>query len=613
MILGTAGHIDHGKTALVRALTGVDTDRLPEEKRRGITIDLGFAPLRLDDGTTVGVVDVPGHEAFVRTMLAGATGIDLALVVVAADEGVMPQTREHLAILGLLGVSSGVVALTKRDLVDPEWLSLVTDDVAALLAPTPLSDAPIVPVSVVTGDGLPALRAAIARAAASVPARSQADLFRLPIDRAFTVKGTGTVVTGTVWTGTLDSDATVRIFPGDRVARVRGLQAHGKSVDRVGPAVRAAVALAGVDLNDVERGAVLVAGAGWRETRTLRARVTLIDGADDGADARRTYRLHLATQSTDARVVSARGSRSQPGVPASVRIHLDRAIVARGGDRFVLRRPSPAETVGGGEVTDAFPQGTRPRIWSDEIDGLTDRLRAALAEAGAHGVAAGELPVRFGIAPDEVAHAIATSGGTVVDGVVFAEGVENEVLEELSRSIRGYVKQHPLEPGAPLQDIRSRIASSGRLIDRALERAVAEGDLEVAGALVRPRGWKPALTPADTEALVTIREALRTAGREPPSAPELSTKLGSKVPALLRLLEREGAIVQVEADRYYAADVIDQLFDDLRGRMEPGRSYGPGELRELVGVSRKYLIPLLEYCDRRGVTRRTESGRQLGT
>ena len=279
MILGTAGHIDHGKTTLVCALTGVDTDRLPEEKRRGITIELGFAPLVLDGVGTLGVVDVPGHEAFVRTMVAGATGIDLALLVVAADEGVMPQTREHLAILTLLGVRGGVVAVTKRDLVDDDWLALVEDDLRAALEGTALAAAPIVPVSATTGDGLDALRAALADAARGIPARAAGDLFRLPIDRAFTVKGTGTVVTGTVWSGALGRDATVRLFPADLAVRVRGLHAHGRAVEQVRAGDRAALALAGVDLDQVGRGAVLVQGTAWRASRVLRADVALLADA----------------------------------------------------------------------------------------------------------------------------------------------------------------------------------------------------------------------------------------------------------------------------------------------------------------------------------------------
>ena len=267
MILGTAGHIDHGKTTLVRALTGVDTDRLPEEKRRGITIELGFAPLELPGVGTLGVVDVPGQEAFVRTMLAGATGVDLALLVVAADEGMMPQTREHLAILSLLAVRGGVVALTKCDLVEDEWLALVSEDVRTALAGSPLADAPILPVSATSGAGLDDLRAALAEAASRVPARDPDDLFRMPVDRSFSVKGTGTVVTGTVWSGSLADDATVRILPSGRTARVRGVQSHGATTHRALPGRRVALSLAGVERDEVGRGSWIVAGEGWSPSR----------------------------------------------------------------------------------------------------------------------------------------------------------------------------------------------------------------------------------------------------------------------------------------------------------------------------------------------------------
>ncbi|MGZ8491751.1 MAG: selenocysteine-specific translation elongation factor, partial [Gemmatirosa sp.] len=307
MIVGTAGHIDHGKTALVRALTGVDTDRLPEEKRRGITIDLGFAPLALDGVGTAGVVDVPGHEAFVRTMLAGATGIDVALVVVAADEGVMPQTREHLAILDLLGVRSAVVALTKADLVDDEWLALVTEDVRAAL-PAPLADAPIIPTSIVAPRGIVELQAALVDAVRALPGRRDDDLFRLPIDRAFSVRGTGTVVTGTVWSGALARDAQVRLLPSGRSVRVRLLQSHGREVDRVGPGARAAVALVGVEVGEVGRGTLLVTDDAWAAAGVWRADVALLGDAPQPLGPRTAVRLHLGTSEVGARVVAASGA-----------------------------------------------------------------------------------------------------------------------------------------------------------------------------------------------------------------------------------------------------------------------------------------------------------------
>ncbi|MDQ4080436.1 MAG: selenocysteine-specific translation elongation factor, partial [Gemmatimonadota bacterium] len=360
MILGTAGHVDHGKTALVRALTGVDTDRLEEEKRRGITIDLGFAPLRLADDLTLGVVDVPGHEAFVRNMVAGATGIDLALLVVAADEGVMPQTREHLNILRLLGVRGGVVALSKCDLVDAEWLELVQEDVRGALAGTPLADAPLVPTSVVSGDGIPAVRDAILRVATALPHRESDDLFRMPIDRVFTLKGTGTVVTGTVWSGALARDVMVRVLPQGHVVRVRGLQSHGAPVPTVSTGMRAAIALAGVEVGDLRRGQVLVADEVWSPSAVLLGHVEMLPSARQAVGPRHRLRFHLGTADVGARVIAAGGS-LRPGGRDAARIVLDEPVIARAGDRFVLRGETPVVTVGGGVIDDPAPLGRRAR------------------------------------------------------------------------------------------------------------------------------------------------------------------------------------------------------------------------------------------------------------
>ena len=378
MIIGTAGHIDHGKTTLVRALTGVDTDRLPEEKKRGITIELGFAPLDLPGIGVAGIVDVPGHEAFVRTMLAGATGVDLALLVVAADEGIMPQTREHLAILSLLAVKGGVVALTKIDLVEDEWLSLVTDDIGAALGGTPLIDAEIVPVSATTGAGIDALRAALAAAATRVPARDPDDLFRMPVDRSFTIRGTGTVVTGTVWSGSLGADASIRIMPGGRVARVRGIQSHGAAAARAMPGARVALSIAGVERDEIPRGSWIVPDVDWPVTRALRADVALLDDAAP-LGPRTRVRFHLGTQDVGARVVAAGGPLA-PGTIRGARVLLDEPILGRAGDRFVLRLPSPPATIGGGVVADPLPAVSRPKPWTPGL-ALDQRLDAQAVPA----------------------------------------------------------------------------------------------------------------------------------------------------------------------------------------------------------------------------------------
>ncbi|HEX6059743.1 MAG TPA: selenocysteine-specific translation elongation factor [Gemmatimonadaceae bacterium] len=612
MILGTAGHIDHGKTTLVRALTGVDTDRLPEERRRGITIELGFAPLELPGIGTVGVVDVPGHEAFVRTMLAGATGIDLALLVVAADEGVMPQTREHLAILSLLGVRGGVVALTKCDLVEEDWLALVEEDVRAALAAGPLAGAPIVRTAAARGEGLDAVREAIGALAASIPARDASDLFRMPVDRAFTVRGTGTVVTGTIWSGSLGRDAVVRILPGGRTARVRGTQSHGAPVNRAGPGSRAAVALAGIELEEAARGSVLVEDASWQPTRILRAEVALLDDAGAELGPRTRVRLHLGTADVGARVVAA-GGRLRPGVRTAARVVLDEPVVARAGDRFVLRSASPLVTIGGGVVQDPQPHGRRVRPWPSVSLGAGERLALLLAEGGARGVAVASLPVRLGVAPAAVGALLAQRAGAVrvLGDHVYDPASVADLGASLRRAVAAYHAEHPLEPGAPLQAMRASLGAPAAIVEEIVRDSVRAGALELDGGLVRERGWVPRLTDAQRERRDALLALLEGAGAEPPSVPELSAGYGSDAGSLLRLLEREGRVVQVEPDRYYAAGALGALLDRLRGGMAAGREYGPAELRDLLGISRKYLIPLLEYCDRTGVTDRRATGRSL--
>lgn len=614
MIIGTAGHIDHGKTALVRALTGIDTDRLPEEKRRGITIELGFAPLELDGIGRVGIVDVPGHEAFVRTMLAGATGVDLALLVVAADEGTMPQTTEHLAILSLLGVRGGVISVTKRDLVDEEWLALVCDDVRAEVAGTPLSGAAIVPTSVLSGEGLAELRNALRTAAREVPTRAADDLFRMPVDRVFTVRGTGTVVTGTIWSGSVAPDRNIRILPAGLSARVRGVQTHGRVVDEALPGTRTAIALAGVGLDRVERGSVLVSDDRWTATTAIRADVALLATAAAPLRARSRVRFHLGTSEVGARIVARTGF-LEPGGRSSARIVLDEPIVARAGDRFVLRSATPLTTIGGGLVTDPLPPVRRPRSWSGDASTPASRMALLLQERGPNGVERETLPIRLGTTPAETEALLSsTEGKTLVTlgGRVFAAAAMQQSTAALLALVEEYHARCPLEPGAPLQSIRSRLPGAPELVDAVIRAKCAAGELVSEGGLLRRRDWAPQLTAAQVATREAIRASLEEAGREPPSVPELCVRHGPDAAPILRLLERDGSVVQVEEERFYSAAKLEQTVESLKGGMSPGREYSPAELRELLGVSRKYLIPLLEFCDRRGVTLRTEHGRSRG-
>jgi selenocysteine-specific elongation factor len=609
MILGLAGHIDHGKTALVHALTGVDTDRLPEEKRRGITIELGFAPLRLEGIGVIGVVDVPGHEAFVRTMLAGATGVDLALLVVAADEGVMPQTREHLAILELLGVRTAAVVLTKRDLVDDDWIALVREDVDSLLEPTPLAGSPIVETSVVTRQGIDELRGVIATLARQVPARDPSDVFRLPVDRAFTIKGTGTVVTGTVWSGSIDRDRSVRIFPLDRVARVRTVQTHGASVDRAEPGSRTALALVGVNLEDVERGTVVVEDhPAWKSTLAFRADVSLLDDAPQALRPRTIVRLHVGTIEVGARIVTPSGS-LQPGELTTARIVVDQPIVVRAGDRFVLRSASPVATIGGGVVTDpAIPPRAKPL--PQVAMTIESRLAYFVSEAGGEGVSIAELPIRLGVSPTRATEL--TSGWRSAD-VISGRLVSRDATEALTRAILSELArchaEHPLEPGQSLQYVRSKLGGRQEVFDAMLGRLIAEGRVKVVEGLVSLADWEPTAGARDLEVIEKLCATLEGAGSEPPDVSELAAEFGTEVEALLRFLERGGRIVQVEKSRYYAVDNVKQLLDRLSTSMDAGREYAPAELRDVLGISRKYLIPFLEYCDRIGFTIRHQTGR----
>jgi selenocysteine-specific elongation factor len=599
VILGTAGHIDHGKTTLVKALTGVDTDRLPEEKRRGITIELGFAPLELDGIGTVGVVDVPGHEAFVRTMVAGATGIDIGLLVIAADEGIMPQTREHVAILEHLGVERGVVALTKIDMVDEEWLELVRTEVATFLRPTRLAGAAIIPVSATTGKGIPELRAALTTVAKSVPARQTADLFRLPIDRVFTVKGTGTVVTGTVWSGELRDGVTVRVLPPNRELRVRGLQNHNHGVPVIHAGDRAAIALVGVEVDDISRGSWVVSDAGWETTKSARAAVTLSDDAVASIGVRTRVRFHVGTSEVGARLVA--------GPVAFLRF--DAPVLLRAGDRFVLRRSSPLETIGGGVIVDPLPP-RRARAFPPNTDEKA-RLRLYTEEAGTAGLDLGRLPQRLGVRPDQVEPLVKTLKSDVVrvgNRIWFAD-VADQVSKVIRKQVAEHHKARPLDKGAPVTDLRTTSRVPDPLFDHVLHDLIASKKLVSDGGLIRQPGFSAELSGADDGLAKAALAELTAAGAEPPTVAELAQRHGEKVATVLRFLERSQAVVQVEPGRFYTADTLRAVLDRLKAAMPEKREYTPAELREALGTSRKYLIPLLEYCDRHGLTVRSETGR----
>ncbi len=614
MIIGTAGHIDHGKTALVKALTGVDADRLPEEKKRGITIDLGFAPFQLDGVGTVGMIDVPGHEDFVRSMLVGASGIDLGLLVVAADSGVMPQTREHLLILRLLGIPTIVVALTKSDLVNSEWIDLVRSDVLELFGQIGLQEPSIVACSSKTGDGLSELCKTLAQSLATLEARTADDLFRLPVDRAFTVKGTGTVVTGTVWSGKLVADESVRVLPAGRATRARRIEQHGKPSSHVEAGSRAAVALAGIDVGEVPRGSVLVTDAKWSATELFEAVVTLEPDVAFSITPRTRLRLHGGASEVGCRLASVR--RQADGSKLTLaRIVADSPVALRGGDRFVLRLPAPLRTIGGGVVVD--PYARRRALPRDpvQIESLAstsaDRLSFALAAEGLRGVARRDAPIRVGCTPAGVDELIETTGARATAHNLFAPRAVEQVMASVRRIIAEYEIRAPLAAGVPGRTLREGLRANEELVDVSIREMERSGEIETRGPLVSRRGWAPSPTDRDVELSDQLAHDICAGEQQPPSVSELVSRYGSSVPGLLRFLERQGRIVQVETDRYYDRSALDAMIARLKGALVPGDVYVPAQLRDVLGFSRKYLIPFLEFCDRSGITERRGDGRTL--
>ncbi|HEX6064967.1 MAG TPA: selenocysteine-specific translation elongation factor [Longimicrobiales bacterium] len=606
VVLGTAGHIDHGKTTLVKALTGTDTDRLPEEKARGITIDLGFAHLRLGD-LDVGIVDVPGHEGLIRNMLAGATGFDAMLLVIAADEGVMPQTREHLAIARLLGVERVVVALTKCDTVDAEWLELVQEDVRVFMAQS-YPHAPLTAVSAVTGAGIPELSEALARELDASAVRRDADLFRMPIDRVFTVRGTGTVVTGTVWSGRAATQQRASILPGHAV-RIRGVQTHGSAVDEAGAGERAAFALSGVERSDVTRGDVLVTADVWRPSQALTARLERLPGVE--LKQRQRVRVHLGTAETMARVLLLDGE--------WVQLRLEGTLLARVRDRFVLRSYSPVRTIGGGQVVEVWR--VRRRLSATEktalamlLDGaVRDRIAAAIALADADGARALEVPITAGVTPDEVADFATSLPPDVlqIGDAFYPAAVLESAIAGLAARVAAFHAQHPLESGVDRAQLVAGLRAGHELAEAALRSAEQRGLLVSSGSTVAAAGFTPVFSGKQQVLRDQVVERLRNGGLMPPTLNELSTGSGNaEIRAVLRRLEAQGEVVGITPDLYLHAAALDDAIRAVRTQGS-GRPLSAAEFKTALPVSRKYLIPILEYLDRSGITRREGDVRRI--
>lgn len=619
LVLGTAGHIDHGKTTLVRALTGVDTDRLREEKRRGITIDLGFAHLRLEPDLEVGIVDVPGHEGFIRNMLAGATGIDLALLVIAADEGVMPQTREHLAILELLGVRAAVVAITKSDLVEADWLELVAADIADTLRDTPFATAPLVPVSATTGEGLPALRQALSNAALVSIARHENDIFRLPIDRIFAVHGTGTVVTGTIWSGTVARDRIVRILPAGLSARVRAIQVHGTEVVEAGGGQRAAVGLVGIDRTRIRRGDCLVDDAAWEPTTTITASLRLLENAPAPLRRGNLVHFHLGTTAVRARLAIPGRGELEPGERKWVQLRLERPIVARAGDRFVIRSYSPVMTIGGGTIVEPLA-GRLKRVGAAEAARFeaihsgspAEGIMALATAAGWRGIPVARLPVESRFGPVKIASALeALEGRGVVSvgGSIFTAATAAAARTCFLEAIDVFHARNPLHRGMEREELRRALPrlAAPALGEWVLKALVAEGSIIAEGPHFRRADFQYSLDPKQRQVRDLLLQILEEAGLTPPQLSALPAEI-RELPEhrhLLRLLVEEGEVVALGPELYVSRRNLESAIAETRRLLSGRGPLSAAEFRDAVPVSRKYLIPILEHFDKIGVTRRS--------
>jgi selenocysteine-specific elongation factor len=635
IIVGTAGHIDHGKTALVKALTGIDADRLKEEKQRGITIDIGFADLTVGD-YRFGFVDVPGHERFVKNMLAGAHGLDVVMLVVAADESIMPQTREHFDICRLLHVKTGLVALTKSDIVDEELLELARAEVEDFVSGSFLEGAPIVAISSRTGSGIEELKSALVTLAADIQPKALSAVARLPVDRAFSIKGFGTVVTGTLIAGELKSGDEIEILPAGARTRVRNLQVHGRDTDRAFAGQRTAINLQGVNVEQVERGSVLAPAGRLRATSMIDARLDLLVSAPRPLTHRARVRLHHGTVEVMARVVVLGGSRAEglhyiePGKSEIVQLRLEEPVTALPGDRFIIRSYSPQVTIGGGIVIDALPEkhrirdaAARARLEQLEKANATERAAVFIEMASARGMNAGEIAARTGATDEQIinmARELVQADRAIEVASAPLLLLSTESYRQLSAGaitmLTEHHKREPLSLGLSREEVRERLFSDLKpeVFRAVVARLIEERKVAAERDTLRLASHRPALSEADAAAKRALEAAFKAAGLQAGTIEEVAASAGIKTELarkLYTLLAAEHRIVRV-GDLVFHADSI----EDLKSRVRAQKSVNPrmdvAIFKEITGgLTRKHAIPLLEFLDRERITRRVGNEREI--
>ena len=630
LVLGTAGHVDHGKTALVKALTGIDTDRLKEEKERGITIELGFASLQLPSGLQLGIVDVPGHERFIRNMVSGASGIDLVMMVIAADEGVMPQTKEHLQICSFLGIKKGLVALSKIDMVDEDWLELVREDIARFLTGSFLEGVPIIPVSAVTGAGMSDLVKTLDELSREIEQEADPGVFRLPVDRVFTMKGFGTVITGTLMSGAIDVGETVEILPCGVSSKIRGIQVHNEPVEKAEAGQRTAINFQGLERESISRGDVVVRPGSLTPSRSLDVCFEYLPGFERKLKNRAQMRLHCGTSEIMARLIPLDREEVKSGERIFAQLVLDAPAVVMAGDRFVIRSYSPVTTIGGGIIIDPHPPKHK-RFKADvleEFEILMDvdhaaRIGVIINRAGLTGITLHELVVRTGMTQGMLRKVLdrmySDKKAILLDkeeARIISPGSYGKLLDHFLEELGQYHLKNPLREGLPREALRMSLGLAGhqKVFAMAMRDLEKQGKIVVEREHVRLAEHRIDLGKGLEEIRREIEGLYRNAGLTPPTLREILEQYPDekvKVNDVLSVLLKEGTLIRISEDLYFYKEIIAGLRDNYKKHLVTMGQATPASFKELTGLSRKFIIPLMEYFDLNKLTIRSGDVRIL--
>jgi selenocysteine-specific elongation factor len=630
IILGTAGHIDHGKTSLIKAMTGTDTDRLKEEKERGITIELGFAALDLPSGEHLGIVDVPGHEKFVKNMVAGATGIDIVAMVIAADEGVMPQTREHMEICTLLGVQHGLIAMTKIDMVDEEWMELALEDIREFCQGTFLEDAPILPVSSVTGRGIPELIKALDEIAGQIPERRPSNLFRLPIDRVFSMKGFGTVITGSLVSGKITVGETIMIYPSGITSKVRGIQVHNQSANEAEAGMRTAINFQGLDKAAVNRGEVLSTPGALVPSYMVDISFHYLASNQKPLKNRTLVRFHTGTSEVMGYLILLEQEELPAGQTVVAQLRLDSPVAIVKDDRFVVRSYSPVRTIGGGYVINPAPQKHK-RMKPEIIQGLQELtgndpdeiISYHIEQSGYSGVSFSHLKIMTNL-PDkqldtQLQHLLSQKKIIQTDKEqrIFIHQTTFEALKQkISEHLTDYHSTNPLKAGMPKEELKSKfpLLTDAKLFNQVLNQMIKSQQIVQEENTVRLDSHRVSLGRDQTDIRNKILEIYGNGGLQPPYFRDVIKELNATpkhVQDVLMLLVEEGRVIKTKDDLFFDVAAVDNLKTRLVEFLKSNGEITTPQFKEMTGVSRKYVIPLIEYFDAKNVTLRVGDSRKL--